>query len=162
MDPLGDPLTTCPIQMGQEVSLEPYPKRRFGFIDELDSHSGNGLVWTWTWTRSDGPEPLLTLESTTMNSPDYWRSSASLQCHHSKGVAVNIHFYCTSRLSISHTICIVQSQMSILTIVPVAFLNLPIGVLLILNLGAPFTKTQWNMPGPQHFELLAFSWSNHW
>ena len=61
MDPLGDPLTTHPIQMGWESTTEPYPSGQFGFIDDPDRQFGNGWVWTQTQTRSDGPEPLLTL-----------------------------------------------------------------------------------------------------
>jgi len=60
MDPLGDPLTTRPIQTGWEFTMEPYPSRQFGLIDDLDRQFGNGSVWTRTRTRSDGPEPLLT------------------------------------------------------------------------------------------------------
>ena len=61
MEPLGDQLTTHPIQMGWEFTMEPYPSRQFGFIDDPDRQFGNGSVWNRTWTRSDGPEPLLTL-----------------------------------------------------------------------------------------------------
>ena len=67
MDPLYNPLRTRPIQMGREMSIEPYPNRQFGFIDNPDRQSGTSSVWTWirTWTRtqtrSDGPEPLLIL-----------------------------------------------------------------------------------------------------
>jgi hypothetical protein len=61
MDPLCDPLTTRPIQMGWEFTMEPYPSGQFGFIDDPDRQFGNGSVWTRTRTRSDGPEPLLTL-----------------------------------------------------------------------------------------------------
>jgi hypothetical protein len=63
MDQLGNPLTTNPIQTGWEFTMEIYPNRQFGFIDDPDCQFGNGSVWTWTRTRaqSDGPEPLLTL-----------------------------------------------------------------------------------------------------
>ena len=61
MDPLGDPLTTRPIQTGWEFTMEPYPSVQFGFIDDPDRQFGNGSVCTRTRTRSDGPEPLLTL-----------------------------------------------------------------------------------------------------
>ena len=61
MDPLGDPLTTRPIQMGWEFTMEPYPSGQFWFIDDADRQFGNGSVWTRIRTRSDGPEPLLTL-----------------------------------------------------------------------------------------------------
>jgi len=52
---------THPIQTGREMSIEPYPNRQFGFIDNPDRQFGNGSVPTRTRTRSDGPEPLLTL-----------------------------------------------------------------------------------------------------
>jgi len=61
MHPLGDPLTTHPINMGWEFTIEWYPGWRFGFIDNPDRPFGSGPVWTRTRTRSDGPEPLLTL-----------------------------------------------------------------------------------------------------
>jgi len=60
MYPLGDPLTTCPIQTGWEFSMEPYLSGQFGFIDDPDCQFGNGLVWNRTRTRSDGPEPWRT------------------------------------------------------------------------------------------------------
>jgi len=60
MDPLGNPLTTRPIQTGWEFTMEPYPSGQFGFIDDQDRQFGNGSVSTRTLTRSDGPEPLLT------------------------------------------------------------------------------------------------------
>jgi len=62
MDPLGDPLTTRPIQTGWEFTLKPYPSRQFGFIDNPDHRFGTGSVSTRTRTRSDGPEQLLTLD----------------------------------------------------------------------------------------------------
>jgi len=61
MDPLYNPLGTRPIQMGREMSMEPYPNRQFGFIDDPGRQSGFGSVPTCTRTRSDGPDPLLTL-----------------------------------------------------------------------------------------------------
>jgi len=61
MDPLYNPLGTRPIQTGREMSMEPYPNRQFGFIDNPDRQSGSGSVPTRTRTRSDGPDPLLTL-----------------------------------------------------------------------------------------------------
>jgi hypothetical protein len=64
MGPLCDPLTTRPIQTRWEFTMEPYPSRHFGFIDDPDRQFGNGSVWTRTQTRSDGPEPLLTLDIT--------------------------------------------------------------------------------------------------
>jgi hypothetical protein len=62
MDPLCDPLTTRPIQMGWEFTMELYPSGQFGSIDNSDRQFGNRSVWTRTQTRSDGPEPLLTLD----------------------------------------------------------------------------------------------------
>jgi len=61
MDPLGNPLTTRPSQTGWEFTMEQYPSRQFGIIDDPDRQFGNGSVWTRTWARSDGPELLLTL-----------------------------------------------------------------------------------------------------
>jgi len=61
MDPLGDPLTTCPIQTGWEFIMEPYPSGQFGLIYDPDRQFRNGSVWTWILTRSDSPELLLTL-----------------------------------------------------------------------------------------------------
>jgi len=61
MDPLCDPLTTRPIQMGWEFTMEPYPSGQFAFIDDPDRQYGKGSVWTRTQTQSEGPEPLLTL-----------------------------------------------------------------------------------------------------
>jgi hypothetical protein len=62
MDPLEDPLKTCPIETGREMSIEPYPNRQFGFIDNPDPQFHLGSVPTRTRTQSDGPEPLLTLD----------------------------------------------------------------------------------------------------
>jgi len=61
IDPLGDPLTTCPIQTGWEICIEPYPNWEFGWVANPDHQFGNGSVLTRTRTRSDGLEPLLTL-----------------------------------------------------------------------------------------------------
>jgi hypothetical protein len=61
MDPLGDPLTTHPIQTGWEFSIELCTSGQFRFIDDPDPQFGNGLVRTQTQTRSHGSEPLLTL-----------------------------------------------------------------------------------------------------
>jgi len=63
MDPLGNPLTTRPILTGWGFTMEPYPSGQFGFIDDPDRQFGNGLVGTQTRARSDGPELLLTLSS---------------------------------------------------------------------------------------------------
>jgi len=59
MDPLGDPLTTRPIETGWEFTIELYPSWLFRFIDNPDSHFGKGSLSTRTQTRSDSPEPLL-------------------------------------------------------------------------------------------------------
>jgi len=61
MDPLGDALTTGPIQTGYEFTIELYSTRWLGFIDNMDCQFYNGSVWTRTRTRSDGPETLVTL-----------------------------------------------------------------------------------------------------
>ena len=61
MDPLGDLLTTRPIQTGWEICIEPYPNWLFRCVDIPDRQFGKRLVFTRTRTRSDGPEPLLTL-----------------------------------------------------------------------------------------------------
>jgi len=71
MDPLGDQLTTGPIQTGWEFTIEPYPSRQFGFIDDPDRQFGNGSVWTRTRTRSDSPEPLLTLPNAVYQSEEH-------------------------------------------------------------------------------------------
>jgi len=67
MDPLGDPLTTRPIQTGWEFTMEPYPSGQFVFIDDPDRQLGNGSVWTRTRTQSDGPELLLTLPASAIS-----------------------------------------------------------------------------------------------
>jgi len=61
MDPLYILLRTRPIQMGGEMSMEPYLNRQFGLIDNPDCEAGTGSVPTLTRTQRDGPEPLLTL-----------------------------------------------------------------------------------------------------
>jgi hypothetical protein len=61
MDPLGDLLTTRPVQTGWEFTMEPYLSGKFGFIDNPDREFVNCSVWTQTRPRSDGPEPLLIL-----------------------------------------------------------------------------------------------------
>jgi len=66
MNPLYNPLKTCPIQTGRKMSMEPYPNRQFGFNDDPDRQSGSGSVPTCTRTRSDGPDPLLTLTPSTV------------------------------------------------------------------------------------------------
>jgi hypothetical protein len=69
MDPLGDRLTTRPIQTGWGFPMEPYPSGQFGFIDDPDRQFRNGSVWTRTRTQSDGPEPLLTRPLTQLRVP---------------------------------------------------------------------------------------------
>jgi hypothetical protein len=64
MDLLGNPLTTRPIQTVWEFTTEPYPSGQFGFNDHPYRQFGNISVWTRTRTRSDGLQPLLTLEVT--------------------------------------------------------------------------------------------------
>jgi len=61
MDPLGNRLTTCPVQMRWEFTIEQYNSWQFGFIHNPDHTFGNSSVWIWTRTWSDGPEPLPTL-----------------------------------------------------------------------------------------------------
>jgi hypothetical protein len=50
MDPLENPLSTRPIQMGREMLIELYPTQRFYFIDNLDAKFGDGSVLTWIRT----------------------------------------------------------------------------------------------------------------
>jgi len=61
MDPLGNQLTTLPIQTGSEISIEAYPNWRFGCLDDLDYQFCNSLASSQTWTGRDSLEPLLTL-----------------------------------------------------------------------------------------------------
>jgi len=42
MDPLGDQLTTHPIQMDFEFTMEPYPSGQFWCIDNPDCLFANG------------------------------------------------------------------------------------------------------------------------
>jgi len=60
IDSLGDPLRTCPIRAGWVFTINPYQHSRFGFIDDLHRHFGNGSDCTRTRAQSDGPEPSLT------------------------------------------------------------------------------------------------------
>jgi len=46
MDTLGDPLTTCLIRMGCQLTKEPYPSWWFRFIDEPDRQFGHCSVST--------------------------------------------------------------------------------------------------------------------
>jgi hypothetical protein len=66
MDPLGDTLTTRPIQTGWQFTMEPYLSGQSWCIDDVDRQFGNGSVWTRTLTQSDGPVQLLTLVDTVM------------------------------------------------------------------------------------------------
>jgi len=59
-DPLGNPLTTRPIQMGREFTIGSYPSGRFGCLDDPDCQFGNCSIWTLTRTRSESPELVLT------------------------------------------------------------------------------------------------------
>jgi hypothetical protein len=43
-NPLGNPLTTRPIQTGWEFTMQLYPTGQLGFIDNPDRHFGNSLV----------------------------------------------------------------------------------------------------------------------
>jgi len=58
MEPLGDPLTICPIKTGRGISIEPYLSSQIRCIYNLCRQVGHTVVWTWTW--SDGPEPFPT------------------------------------------------------------------------------------------------------
>jgi len=61
MDPLGDPLATCPMQPGWEFTIKQYCSSQFGCIDNPDRQCINSWGGTSTPIRSDGPELLLTL-----------------------------------------------------------------------------------------------------
>jgi len=61
MDQLGNQLTTSQILTGWEMSVEPYPNRRLGWIADLHRVFDDGLVPTQSQTRNGGPEPLLPL-----------------------------------------------------------------------------------------------------
>jgi hypothetical protein len=58
---LGDPLTTCPIQLGWRLNIEQSVSRQFVFIDNPERYIGNGSAWTQTRTLSNSLQPLLTL-----------------------------------------------------------------------------------------------------
>jgi len=64
MDPLDNPLTTCPIQTDCEMSIEPYLNTQFGFVDDPDRQFGKGSVPTRARTQSAHPKLLLTLAVT--------------------------------------------------------------------------------------------------
>jgi len=59
-DPLGDQLTTCPKQMGWEISIELYLNWWFECIENLDGQFCNGSVPTGTWARTGGQQMWLT------------------------------------------------------------------------------------------------------
>lgn len=58
MDALGGQLTSGPIQISWEISIEPDPRWWLWCIDDRDSHIGKCSSWTWTRTRSDRPMSL--------------------------------------------------------------------------------------------------------
>jgi len=75
MDTLYNPLRTRPIQTGREMSMELYPNRQLGFINNPDCQSRLGSVPTCTRTRSDVPDLLLTLtilDRTDATGSDVW------------------------------------------------------------------------------------------
>ena len=63
LNPLGDLLTTHPIQTGGEIAIKPYRGWQYGRIDNPDRQFGKGLVSTRTQTQSNGPEPFVTRAS---------------------------------------------------------------------------------------------------
>jgi len=67
IDPLENSLRTHPIQMGREITIEPYPNQQFGFINDPDCQFGTSSVPTGTRTQSDCPEPLLTPAGAVVN-----------------------------------------------------------------------------------------------
>jgi hypothetical protein len=70
MDPLGEPVTTRPIQTSSNIWIQPCPNWHFGCIDNPNRQFGNGSVLTRSRTRSDGPAQLLILlanQSQTLN-----------------------------------------------------------------------------------------------
>jgi len=75
MDPLGDPLRTRPIEMGWDISIEPYRNWLLRWIDNPEWQFVNGLVLTQTRTRSDSPEPLPTWVHTPETSESILRLS---------------------------------------------------------------------------------------
>jgi len=60
-DPLDNALTTSQIQTGWDKSIELYPNRCFGCIDNLNRLSVDIRVSTPTRIRTGGPEPLQTV-----------------------------------------------------------------------------------------------------
>jgi len=61
IDLLGNPLTSPLIQMGWEISIEPYANRRFVWIGNTDHRFGKCSVLNPTPTWTDSPESSLTL-----------------------------------------------------------------------------------------------------
>jgi len=61
MEPVDNPLSTRPIRIGREFSIELYPNGQFRVIDNPDRQFGASSDPTRTWTRSHSPEPLVTL-----------------------------------------------------------------------------------------------------
>jgi len=64
MDPVCNPLTVSPIQMGWKVSIQLNQMWWFGYINNPHCPFSNGLVSTQTQTWTDSLEPLLKLLNT--------------------------------------------------------------------------------------------------
>ena len=83
MDPLDNPLSTRPIQMGRDYSIDPYPNGQFGLIAKPDRQFGTGSVPTRTQTWSDGPQPSITPlrmpKPTSVNKDRHWSIEARRQ-----------------------------------------------------------------------------------
>jgi hypothetical protein len=96
MNPLYNPLKTHPILTGREMSMEPYPNRPFGFIDDPERQPGPGSVPTRIRTRSDGPDPLLTLYTLAISCEkslklwEYGSDCADMWPSHSVGYLINV------------------------------------------------------------------------
>jgi hypothetical protein len=58
---LDNPLTTCPIVKGREMSIELYLNWQFRYLDNPNRVFRDSLVPTQTQTRCSSQEPLLTL-----------------------------------------------------------------------------------------------------
>ena len=80
MVPLGDPLTTRPIQMGWEISIEPCPIWLFWYIDNPAGQFVNGLVPTRTWTPSYGLDPMPTLDTICYGCEVTWEFDTGVAC----------------------------------------------------------------------------------
>jgi len=61
MNLLDNPQTTCPIMIGWEISVEPYPNWQFGWFDNAQYIFGDSSIPTCTQTSRCGPEQLHTL-----------------------------------------------------------------------------------------------------